>query len=114
METKVCKFSNEQSGEHFEDDKNALSDIGKISKLYKVLGEKNRLGIVYSLEKRDMCVHELTSFLGASQSLISHQLKILREADIVKTSRRRNEIIYSLADDHIVKLLAIAKEHVNE
>lgn len=89
-------------------------EIEDISKLYKVLGEKNRLHIVYALCDKQMCVHELEELLQISQSLVSHQLKILRDAKIVKTSRRKNEIIYSLDDDHIVKLLKIAKEHIDE
>ena len=88
--------------------------IERISRLYKVLGEKNRLGIVYALNKQSHCVHELCCMLGAEQSLISHQLKVLREADIVKTSKRGNEVVYSLADEHITKLLKLAKEHISE
>ncbi len=99
---------------HFEPTAQHKEEIDKIAKLYKVLGEKNRLGIVYALEKGKRCVHELCCYLDASQSLISHQLKVLREAKIVSTSRRGNEIVYSLADEHITKLLKIAKEHVAE
>ncbi len=90
------------------------AEIERISKLYKVLGEKNRLGVVYCLEKRSMCVHELCCSLHASQSLISHQLKVLREADIVSTAKRGNEVVYTLKDEHINKLLKIAKEHAKE
>lgn len=91
-----------------------LELIGRISLLYKVLGEKNRLGIVYCLEKNNFCVHELCCILGVSQSLLSHQLKVLREANIVSTLKRGNEVVYSLADAHIKKLLELAKEHVSE
>lgn len=99
---------------NFEPTAKNIEEIDKIAKIYKVLGEKNRLGIVYALEKGKRCVHELCCYLGASQSLISHQLKVLREAKIVSTSRRGNEIVYSLADGHIAKLLKVAKEHVEE
>ena len=60
-------------------------EIEDISKLYKVLGEKNRLHIVYALCDKQMCVHELEELLQISQSLVSHQLKILRDAKIVKS-----------------------------
>lgn len=89
-------------------------EIDGVGRLFKVLGDKNRLQIVYSLYERSMCVHELEKMLGISQSLVSHQLKILRDNKIVKTARRKNEIMYSLDDDHIVKLLKIAKEHIEE
>ena len=89
-------------------------EVESISNLYKVLGEKNRLGIVYMLNQKEMCVHELTKRLEVSQSLVSHQLKILRDSKVVKTKRRGNEIVYSLVDEHIVKLLEIVKEHLSE
>ncbi len=88
--------------------------IEKVSGLYKVLGEKNRLGIVYCLMKKSLCVHELCCLLSASQSLISHQLKILREANILSTLKRGNEVVYTLKDAHIAEFLKIAKNHVRE
>ncbi|MBQ3158385.1 MAG: winged helix-turn-helix transcriptional regulator [Clostridia bacterium] len=91
-----------------------FKEIEKLSCFYKVLGEKNRLGILMLLEKEDMCVHQLMCKLNISQSLVSHQLKILRDANVVITRRRGNEIVYSLADKHIAILLDIAKEHINE
>ena len=96
---------------HQETDERLIEDI---SLLYKVLGEKNRFGIVFYLNSKSMCVHELCCCLHASQSLISHQLKILREADIVSTSKRGNEVAYSLKDGHISHLIKMAKEHVEE
>lgn len=90
------------------------NQIGEISMLFKVLGEKNRLHIVYALSSGALCVHEIEELLQVSQSLASHQLKILRDAKIVKTSRRGNEIIYSLDDKHIELLLEIAKAHIQE
>lgn len=95
-------------------DESQRQEIDKISKLYKVLGEKNRFGIVYCLRGGQRCVHELCCLLDASQSLVSHQLKVLREAKIVSASRRGNEIVYSLADGHIERLLKIAGEHISE
>lgn len=90
------------------------NQIEKIGKLFKVLGEKNRLHIVFALQTKSLCVHEIEELLGVSQSLVSHQLKILRDAKIVKTEKRKNEVIYSLDDEHISLLLEIAKEHVEE
>lgn len=88
--------------------------VDKLSKLYKVFGDKNRVGILYALRSDNMCVHELMKVLGAEQSLISHQLRVLRDANIVKTSRRGNEVVYSLADDHVDILLEVGIEHIEE
>lgn len=90
------------------------NQIEKTSKLFKILGEKNRLHIVFALQTKSLCVHEIEELLGVSQSLVSHQLKILRDAKIVKTEKRKNEVIYSLDDEHISLLLEIAKVHVDE
>ena len=92
----------------------SVEEIEKLSNLYKVLGEKNRLGILCLLEKESLCVHQLMCELNISQSLVSHQLKILRDANIVVSQRRGNEVVYSLADKHIAILLEMAKEHINE
>lgn len=91
-----------------------FQEVEKLSRFYKVLGEKNRLGILSLLEKEEMCVHQLMCRLNVSQSLVSHQLKILRDENIVITRRRGNEVVYSLADKHIAVLLRIAREHINE
>lgn len=91
-----------------------IEEREKICRLFKILGDKNRLQVVLALQNGSKCVHELTEILGVSQSLVSHQLRVLRDADIVRTCRRRNEILYSLADNHIVEILEIAQEHTLE
>ena len=106
-----CKIiEDDQNLNKIKDDELTL----KISKLYKVLSDKNRTAILYVLKNKNMCVHELMKYLGQEQSLVSHQLKILRDANIVRTSRRGNHVVYSLADDHVNILLDVAKEHVEE
>lgn len=114
MRKKECEVCTVHEKTSLDENYPKENQIEQISKLFKVLGEKNRLHIVYALSKKSLCVHEIEEFLGVSQSLVSHQLKILRDAKIVKTERRRNEIIYSLDDDHIKILLEIAKEHISE
>ncbi len=106
---KVQRFNAEEA-------KSALIEnkVEAMGKLFKVLGDKNRLAIVCLLKESDMCVHEIIKVLGKEQSLISHQLKILRDSKIVKTSKRKNETVYSLDDEHIGILLKIANEHVKE
>ena len=86
----------------------------KISNLYKVLSEPKRVKIVLALSKNSLCVHQIIKIVDAEQSLVSHQLKILRDANLVKTERRGNEVVYSLVDEHVAILLSIAKEHICE
>lgn len=85
-----------------------------VANIFKVLGDKTRLEILFVLEHKSLCVGNLVNTLGFSQSLVSHQLKVLRDYNIVSTQRAGNKIYYSLADDHIASLLAMAKEHICE
>lgn len=84
------------------------------SQLFKVLGDRTRLEIMFALETKSMCVGEISALLNFSQSLVSHQLRILRENNIVSTMREGNKIFYTMADEHIVILLKIAKIHSSE
>jgi DNA-binding transcriptional ArsR family regulator len=82
--------------------------------LFKILGDRTRLELLFALEKQSMCVNDLVEKLGYSQSLVSHQLKILRDSNIVSTIRSGNKVIYTLADDHVFMLLDIARDHAQE
>ena len=62
----------------------------------------------------EKCVSEIMKDTGASQSLVSHQLKVLKDADLVKTRKDRQKVYYSLKDGHIKELLNVVKEHVLE
>ena len=86
----------------------------EVSNIFKILGDKTRLEILFVLEHKSLCVSNLVEILGFSQSLVSHQLKVLRDNNIVCTQRAGNKIFYSLADEHITSLLKIAKEHASE
>lgn len=86
----------------------------EVTNIFKLLADKTRLEILFALEHRSMCVSEFVEVLGFSQSLISHQLKVMRDSNIVSTSRKGNKIYYTLADEHIKSLLSVAKEHASE
>ena len=62
----------------------------------------------------EKCVGDIVKETGASQSLVSHQLKVLKDADLVKTRKERQKVFYSLSDGHIKELLNVVKEHVLE
>ena len=71
-----------------------------LSEFYKVIGDCTRLKILYALSMQSLCVHEIVSLIGISQSLASHQLSVLRKHRLVTVRRRGNESIYTLADNH--------------
>lgn len=86
----------------------------KISETFKILGDRTRIKILYSLSKEELCVCDISAVIEMSTSLVSHQLRLLRDKKLVKYKKQGKSVIYSLDDDHVVKLLQMAYEHVNE
>lgn len=85
-----------------------------LAELFKVFGDSTRVRILYALYERERGVGELAEALDLSQSATSHQLKVLRAAKLVRTRREGKAIIYSLADGHVVTILAQGIEHIEE
>ena len=76
-----------------------------LAELYKVFGDSTRIRILYLLFEEEMCVCDIAQVLDISQSAISHQLRILKQAKLVKFRREGKSIIYSLADDHVRRII---------
>ena len=96
--------------------KNMLDEdiIFQVSNLYKVFSDETRLKILNSLLYSELCVCDISEVLDMSHSSISHQLKILRDMKLVKTRKVGKSVYYSLIDDHILEIIKIGVEHVNE
>lgn len=89
--------------------------INKTESLFKIMADKTRLLIIFSLfDMNERSVLEIARIIDKSQSLVSHQLKVLRNAKLVKTRREKQKIFYSLKDSHIQELIRIVKEHMEE
>ena len=84
------------------------------SLLFKALSDAHRLAIVYNLSVAEMNVGKLADTLSMEQSAVSHQLKILKGARLVKSRREGQSRIYSLADDHVHELISQVMTHVQE
>ena len=91
-----------------------LDIIFQVSNLYKVFSDETRLKILNSLLYSELCVCDISEVLEMSHSSISHQLKILRDMKLVKTRKVGKSVYYSLIDDHILEIIKIGVEHVNE
>ena len=89
-------------------------DLYDLADLFKVFGDTTRVKILYVLRCSDMCVCDLAQSLQMTQSAISHQLRVLKQMDLVKNKREGKMILYSLADDHISGILDMGLEHINE
>ena len=89
-------------------------ELQDLAEFFKVFGDATRLKILYVLLCSEMCVYDIASVLGMSQSAISHQLRVLKQLDLVKHRRDGKTIFYSLADSHIVTILSQGLDHIEE
>lgn len=85
-----------------------------LADLFKVFGDSTRIRILYALSHAELCVQDIADALSMNQSAISHQLRVLKQADLVKSRREGKTIFYSLADDHVSTIMAQGLEHVCE
>ena len=85
-----------------------------LAELFKVFGDSTRIKILYVLFQSEMCVCDIAQLLNMSQSAISHQLRVLKQAQLVKYRREGKTIFYSLADSHVTTILNQGLEHIEE
>lgn len=88
--------------------------IYDLAELYKVFGDSTRTKILSALSIEDMNVSELSHLLNMTVSAISHQLRVLRTAKLIKGKKEGKEVIYSLDDNHVVMILECGLSHVRE
>ena len=85
-----------------------------LAELFKVFGDSTRIKILYALFESEMCVYDISQLLNMSMSAISHQLRILKQAQLVRFRREGKTVFYSLADDHVRTILGNGMEHICE
>jgi ArsR family transcriptional regulator len=85
-----------------------------LANLYKMFADNTRVKIMWALSSEDMCVCDLAVLLGMTKSAISHQLKSLRLANLVKYKKQGKNVYYSLADSHVQDIFEKGFEHVRE
>ncbi len=79
--------------------------------LFKALSDPNRLRIVAALAESELCVHEIIGLVEMEQSAVSHQLRVLRQCELVTSRRDGRHIYYALADRHVHELIQAGVEH---
>ena len=92
-------------------DEDTLYDL---SELFRIFGDSTRIRILYVLFESEMCVCDIAALLGMTQSAISHQLRALKNARLVKGRREGKIVFYSLADDHVKTIINQGLEHIAE
>lgn len=93
----------------------SMLDAGEVREMadwFKALGDPTRVRIINALLPGELCVHELSELLGMGQSAVSHQLRYLRDARMVKRRKAGKTVYYSLDDDHIKQIFQVTHAHV--
>ncbi len=85
-----------------------------LADLFKVFADTTRIKILYALMRTPRCVADIAEIIGATQSAVSHQLRILKQAHLVKFQRDGKNVIYSLSDNHVYTMLAQGMTHICE
>lgn len=86
----------------------------ELAELFKVFGDSTRIRILYVLFENELCVGDIAELLHMSQSSVSHQLRILKDAKLVKFRREGKSIYYALDDEHVYHIMEMGMEHVEE
>ncbi len=114
MEENTYLNVDEASLKKIEDRMPPEEELQDLADFFKVFADATRLKILYVLLSTEMCVYDIAMVLGMSQSAISHQLRVLKQMDLVKNRRDGKTIFYSLADAHIVTILSQGLDHIEE
>ena len=112
----ICEC-NEIHKDEIEKCRNEMPDtrsLYELAEFFKIFGDTTRMSILFALDRCEMCVCDISELLGMTKSAVSHQLKILRQSDLVSFRRAGKNVYYSLADDHVRDIIEKALEHINE
>ncbi len=90
------------------------NELIAVSEFFKIMADRTRLRILCQLLEGSLCVMHISERVGMSQSATSHQLAILRKANLVRVSRQGKSLIYSISDDHVRMMLDMALLHGSE
>lgn len=89
-------------------------ELYDLADFFKVFGDSTRVKIMWALDESEMCVCDLAVLLNMTKSAISHQLRSLRQANLVKHRKEGKVVFYSLADDHVKDIFEKGLEHIRE
>ena len=90
------------------------ADTENVTELFKLFGDSTRLKIMMALDVTELCVCDICEILDMNKSAVSHQLRVLKDADLVASRKEGRNVFYSLCDDHVKVIIETAMEHVSE
>ena len=91
-----------------------MNILYELSDFFKVMGDSTRIQLLWALEESDMCVGDLAVLLNMTKSAVSHQLKVLKTAKLVRSTKKGKNVYYSLNDHHVKTIFEKALEHILE
>jgi ArsR family transcriptional regulator len=92
----------------------STQDVLSVAETFRILGNPTRVRILDALGSGELCVNNLASRIGLSESAVSHQLRLLRTLRLVRVRREGRLAFYAVDDHHILELFAQARTHVQE
>ncbi len=88
--------------------------LGELAEVFKVFGDETRIRILFELMEGEKNVGDIVKTVDVSQPTVSHQLRILKQAKLVKSRREGKSMYYSLDDDHVRTIISVGMEHLME
>lgn len=88
-----------------------INSVDKASRIFALLGEPSRMKIVLALMEGELCVYHICEVTKAKQSATSQHLRKLKDANIIKARKEANQVLYSIADEHVATIIKTAIEH---
>lgn len=89
-------------------------EIADLADLFKIFGDSTRMKILYALFESELCVCDLSEAVNMTESAVSHQLRVLKQAKLIAGRRAGKQIFYRLADDHVSAIINQGREHIEE
>ncbi|CAH2212037.1 ArsR/SmtB family transcription factor [Tepidibacter aestuarii] len=113
IQTCTCNVIHEDIIENARNKMPEEETLYDVAELFKVFGDTTRIKIIYALFMSEMCVCDIATLLGMTQSAISHQLRVLKNARLVKFRKEGKVAYYSLDDDHVKQIFDTGLTHIN-
>lgn len=110
----ICGGENIEKVERLMDVMPVDEEVYELAELFKMLSDSTRVKILYSILDDEMCVCDIAELVGTSQSAVSHQLRVLKQARLVKYRRHGKTVMYSVSDEHVATILSMGMEHISE
>ncbi|WP_297135252.1 ArsR/SmtB family transcription factor [Terrisporobacter sp.] len=109
-----CNVIHEEVVNYVRDNMPKSQSINKLTEFFKIMGDSTRIHILCALAQSEMCVCDLAVIVNVTKSAMSHQLRVLRNAHLVKSRRQGKNVFYSLDDDHVKSVIQMSLEHTEE